>query len=394
MTAIGGPERRAVVIGGGIGGLAAAVALRRIGWTATVLERGSALSEIGAGMSQAPNALRALDALGVGERARAAGRPFYGTLNLRTPSGRHLMRVVPGTPTPLLGFHRADLHRVLLDAVPPSWVRPAARVADVRTGAGAAAAVVDGVETRADLIVAADGANSTARRLLWPRADPPRFRGHTVWRGIARAEGVEGSMTLGRGGYFLAMPVGGGRVYWAHVARAAAQGIRHRDEPAELRRRLAGWHAEVRRLLAATPPEAVLHHDITDLAPLPTYVKGRVALLGDAAHPMYPDLGQGAGQAIEDAVVLGAALAGTADIDAALLRYDRERRPRSQWVAKEAARNARSNLSSSRLAYGFRVAAVSLVPSKRWPDWSARALSALWGWTPPDLPEPGSGAPA
>jgi 2-polyprenyl-6-methoxyphenol hydroxylase-like FAD-dependent oxidoreductase len=112
----------AIVVGGGIGGLATALALRRIGWRATVLERAPELGEVGAGMSQAPNALRALAELGVEAETRAVGVPTYSASNLRRSDGRYLQRARPGDPTPLLAFHRADLHRVLLDAVPADWL--------------------------------------------------------------------------------------------------------------------------------------------------------------------------------------------------------------------------------------------------------------------------------
>ncbi|WP_225878908.1 FAD-dependent monooxygenase [Spongiactinospora rosea] len=151
----------AVVIGGGIGGLAAALALHRIGWQAIVLERSPELGEIGAGMSQSPNALRALDELGVGRQARAAGVPTYATGNLRTPGGRYLQRSRPGDATPLLAFRRADLHRMLLEALPPGWVRTGCEVAGIdtgshtgsHTGAGAATVRFGGSELSAEVIV-------------------------------------------------------------------------------------------------------------------------------------------------------------------------------------------------------------------------------------------------
>lgn len=122
----------AIVIGAGIGGLAAALALYRVGWQATVLERASELGEIGAGMSQAPNAMRALDELGVGEQARQVCMPTYATGNLRTADGRHLKHAGPDQPPALLAFHRADLHRVLLDGVPDGWVRTTAEGTAIR----------------------------------------------------------------------------------------------------------------------------------------------------------------------------------------------------------------------------------------------------------------------
>ncbi|WP_199537311.1 FAD-dependent monooxygenase [Spongiactinospora gelatinilytica] len=301
---------RVIVTGGGIGGLAAAVALHRIGWQATVLERAPEPREIGAGMSQAPNAMRALDALGVGEQSRAAGVPTYSATNLRLPDGRHLQRARPGEATPLLAFHRADLHRVLLEAVPAGWVRTGVQVTGVRQDDRAVTVTWNGGEATADLVIGADGIHSTVRRLLWPDVPAPRFLGRTAWLGVTGATDLPGSITMGPGAYFLIHPLGGGRAYWAYVTTSPRPGVRYDDEKAEAAHRLRGWHDPIPALIAATPKEAVIHVDIRDLDPLPSYVRGRVALLGDAAHAMSPDRGQGAGQSIEDAAVLAAALAG------------------------------------------------------------------------------------
>ncbi|WP_326825982.1 FAD-dependent monooxygenase [Streptosporangium sp. NBC_01756] len=376
----------AIVIGGGIGGLAAALGLRRIGWGATVLERTAELGEIGAGMSQSPNALRALEELGVAEQARAAGVPFHGVFNLRAPSGDYITRALPGGASPLLGFHRADLHRVLMDAVPAQWVRTGAEVTAIRQSGGEVTVSCGDEELRADLVVAADGVRSTVRRLLWPEAPGPRFWGNTIWRGIAKAEGIEGSMTLGRGQYFLVMPVGRGRVYWALGAHAGRPAVRYDDELAEVRRRARDWHDPIPRLLDATAPEAVLHHDITDLGPLDSYARGRVVLLGDAAHAMHPDMAQGAAQSLEDAVVLAAALAEAGDIPAALSRYDEQRRPRTQTIVKQARTKGRGSTSSNAVSYYLRTLTLRMVPSSRWPGLAARALAPVWDWTPPRLP--------
>ncbi|MEU4539644.1 FAD-dependent monooxygenase [Streptosporangium sp. NPDC023825] len=380
-------NKSAVVIGGGIGGLAAAIGLRRIGWTATVLERRPELGEIGAGMSQSPNALRALAELGVADAARAAGVPFHGIFNLRTASGGHIVRALPGTASPLLGFHRADLHRVLLDALPDGWVHPGAQVSAVRQDADEVIVSCGAREWRTDLVVAADGVNSTVRSLLWPEASGPRFWGNTIWRGIAHADGIDAAMTMGRGQYFLAMPVGGGRVYWALGARADRPALRYDDELAEVRRRVGHWHDPIPHLLEATAPEAVLHHDITDLDSLSGYVRGRVVLLGDAAHAMHPDMAQGAAQSLEDAVVLAAVLADTGDdVPAALARYDEQRRPRTQTIVKQARAKGLESTSGNAVGYHLRTTALRLVPSSRWPALAAKALAPVWNWRPPRLP--------
>ncbi|MFI7699968.1 FAD-dependent monooxygenase [Nonomuraea sp. NPDC049480] len=380
--------RQAIVVGAGIGGLATAVALHRIGWQAVVLERAAELREIGAGMSQAPNAMRALDELGVGEQARAAGVPTYSAGNLRLPDGRYLQQARSGDPTPLIAFHRADLHRVLLEAVPAGWVRTSAEVTGIRQDQHTMTVTWSGGEATADLVIGADGIRSAVRGLLWPDVPPPRFLDRTAWLGITNADvgDVPGSVTMGPGDYFLIHPVARGRAYWAYVTTAEQPGIRYEEEKAEVARRIATWHEPIPALIAATPDEAVIHIDICDLDPLPTYVKGRVALLGDAAHAMSPDRGQGAGQSLEDAVVLAASLAGEPTVEAALRRYDAERRPRTQATARGARADGRRTASTA--AHRAMVTMIRLMPASLWRKGITADGNATWRWQPPHLPSP------
>jgi 2-polyprenyl-6-methoxyphenol hydroxylase-like FAD-dependent oxidoreductase len=289
------------------------------------------------------------------------------------------MKGAPDRNNRLLAFHRADLHRALRDDLPDDTIRATTTVHGVTTsGDRVVVEHTDGSE-RADLVVAADGIHSALRTEIWPDSPTPGFRHYTVWRGIAQLNGVTGSMTVAPGSYFLIHPLTGGRVYWALGAGVQAPGVAFPDEHAEVLRRVEGWHAPILQLLTATPADAVLHNDIYDLDPLPTYVSGRAALLGDAAHPMCPDLGQGAGQAIEDAVVLAASLQDAAEVPAALARYDAERRPRSQKIAKDARRRGAISAAPSRFTYHAMSLAMRLMP----PAVAARASGRVWDWTPP-----------
>ncbi|MEO6085496.1 MAG: FAD-dependent monooxygenase [Umezawaea sp.] len=375
----------AIVIGAGIGGVAAALALRRIGWRVTVLERAPVLGEIGAGMSQAPNALRALDALGVGEQARSAGVPTHAAGNLRTPDGRYLQRARPCDVTAMLAFHRADLHRVLLDALPGGCVRTGAEVTGLRQEKDRVAVGFGVVELTADLVVAADGIRSTVRRLLWPDAPPPRFLGRTAWLGVAEVTDLPGSITLGPGGYFLIHPIGRGRAYWAYVTTTCQPNVRSDQEKTELIRRVGTWHDPIPRLIGATPTEALIRIDIHDLDPLPSYITGRVALLGDAAHAMSPDRGQGAGQSIEDGVVLAAALTGESTVDAALRRYDADRRPRTQATVRGARKDG--HRTTSKALHRAMVSMIRMTPASLWRKGIAADGNPTWRWRPPLLPD-------
>ncbi|WP_370418102.1 FAD-dependent monooxygenase [Streptomyces sp. QH1-20] len=381
---------KAVVVGGGIGGLATAIGLRLIGWEVTVLERARVLDDAGAGISLHANGIRALDVLGVGAAVRAAARPQY-TGATRTPRGRRLARM-DGTAleralgTPIVGIPRAVLHRLLRDALPPESLSVGAEAVSVdRSDPEQPRVRLENAELDADLVVGADGVNSRLRAQLFPDHPGPAYSGSTVLRAITEgplALDADFELTWGRGAEFGHIAFADGRAEW-HAVLNAPEGVRFPDPLAEVRRRCGGWHSPIPALLAATRPEAVLHHDIKELVvPLPAYAVGRVALLGDAAHAMTPNLGQGACQAMEDAAALTAALATESTVEAALARYDTERRPRSQAVARAARQAGRMGQQLSHpAAVTLRNAAMRLAPS----GVTIRAILRHADWTPPAL---------
>ncbi|MFF5533556.1 FAD-dependent monooxygenase [Streptomyces cinerochromogenes] len=380
----------AVVVGGGIGGLAAALGLRRIGWEVRVVERAATLADAGAGISLHANGLRALDAVGVGAEVRAAARPQY-TGGTRTPSGRWLARM-DGTllerelGSPIVGIPRAVLHRLLRAALPAECLLVGETVhtldlsAPDRVGVPLGDRVLD-----ADLVVAADGVHSRLRGLLCPDHPGPVYGGSTVLRAITDGPvevRTDFELTWGPGVEFGHSGFADGRAEW-HAVLNAPPGVRHTDPLGVLRERFRDWHEPIPALLAATRPEAVLHHDIHELlTPLPAFTAGRVALLGDAAHAMTPHLGQGACQALEDAATLAAALAGEPSVGAALARYDAERRPRAQSVARAARQAGRMGQQLSHpLAVALRDTGLRLAPSRA----TMRAILRHADWTPPRL---------
>ncbi|MFE9097499.1 FAD-dependent monooxygenase [Streptomyces sp. NPDC007264] len=397
----------AVVIGGGIGGLTAAVALHRGGRRVTVLERAGSLEPVGAGISLSPNALRALDVIGLGDEIRGLAA-WQGDGGLRTPSGRWLMRsdgaaVAERLGGPIVLLHRATLIDRLADRLPPGTVRtgtPAVLADPGDAGRPARVTTPDG-DMEADLVVAADGIHSAVRRALFPAHPGVVYSGFTTWRLTFPLPGAEVAPheTWGRGRLWGTQPMKDGTVY-AYAAALAGAGERapDGDERAELVRRFGDWHDPIPAVLAAARAEDVLRHDVHHIAePLPAYHAGRVALLGDAAHAMPPLLGQGGNQAVEDAIVLAHAVRrprsdeGTPTADG-LAAYTAARLPRTMAIVRRAVGTARLDLMRSRPGIVVRDALISGV-SRVAPTLLLRGFDDIVGWRPPGRPYASGEAP-
>jgi 2-polyprenyl-6-methoxyphenol hydroxylase-like FAD-dependent oxidoreductase len=290
----------------------------------------------------------------------------------------------------IVALHRAELHRILLEAVPAESLTADATVTKVhnRDGGATVEYTVDGVEHTldADLVVAADGIHSGIRTQLWPGGSKPAFSGVTAWRAVTK-DPLPGDLPLtqtwGDGVELGIVPLTDGRVYW-FVATAAPEGKRFPDNLTVMRARFGHWHAPIPEVFDATDPNAVMQQDIYHLSPpLKSYVDKRVALLGDAAHAMTPNLGQGACQAIEDAVTL-AVLSQGDDLGAALAEYDRLRLPRSQKVAAMSLRLG--DLGMHRMRGRFLVGVRNLVLRALPPSREVKAMLWLARWAPPTGP--------
>ncbi|MBT2387282.1 FAD-dependent monooxygenase [Streptomyces sp. ISL-11] len=385
---------RAVVIGGGIGGLTAAAALHHRGWAVTVLERDAALEPVGAGIALAPNAQRALDTFGAGDAVRAlAGWQSDG--GLRLPSGRWLSRTNSEAAArryggPVAIAHRAALVALLASRLPDGAVRtgtPAALADPGDADRPARVTTPDGT-LEADLVVGADGIHSATRAALFPGHPAPHYAGITVWRLVVPRppQPFAAHETWGRGLLWGTVPLSDGRVYAYAQANAPAGGMAPDGELSELRRLFGGWHHPVPDILAAADPAAVLRNDVHHAATaLPAYHRGRTALLGDAAHPMTPHLGQGGCQAIEDGAVLALLLAGagggSAGVLGALTAYTAQRLPRTMDVVRRSARVGRLVSLSSAPACALRTAALRAVDLLG-PGVALRALDGVADWQP------------
>jgi 2-polyprenyl-6-methoxyphenol hydroxylase-like FAD-dependent oxidoreductase len=372
------------------------VALRRVGWRVTVLERAATFGEIGAGITLLSNGLRCLETIGLEDAVRGSGLPML-ALGMRTAAGRWLSRLDAGSAnleaqigTTSVVIHRAELHRILRDALPAAALLAGVATTGIRGGADGGPAEVrfrhldHDVLLDADLVVGADGVHSWVRAQRWPDAPAPVHSGSTSWRAItapSSAAVTEMSLSWGQSTEFGVMPLIDGRTYW-YAAANAGEAQRNPDELEELSRRFGTWHEPIPAVLARTPPEAVLRHDIYRLPELDSYARGSVVLLGDAAHAMTPNLGQGGGQALEDAIVLAAAVSRTRDLSAALAHYDHQRRPRTQAMSRAATRQLRFGQQlHAPIAVTLRNAAVALTPNRM----ALLAIARYGKWLPPAL---------
>ncbi|MBN6053739.1 FAD-dependent monooxygenase [Nonomuraea sp. RK-328] len=389
----------AVVIGAGIGGLSAGIALRQAGWDVTVLERAGRLEPVGSGLAIAANALRALDTLGLGDRVRALSR-VQGRLGIRRPDGRWLAHTTVDRAQEefddlVVLLARATLVDLLAEALGADALCLGVTV----TGVDAATGVVrtDRGEHAADLVVAADGIRSATRRALFPDHPGPVYAGVTAWRGMVPWDGgpLPSTETWGRGRVFGAHLLAGDVVYF-YATDLSPEGAAHGDEREELLRRFGGWHEPIPSLLAAVRPERIVRSDVHAFAtPLPAYHRGRVALVGDAAHPMTPNLGQGACQAIEDAVVLAHAVGGGPACVAGgdLAAYSAARLGRTTTIMRRSTAVCRVTKIRNPVAVSLREAGTALA-ARLSPDLMLRSMREVLEWTPPRRAASGRGPAA
>lgn len=359
---------RVIIVGGGVGGITTAIALKQRGIDVEVYERTPELKEVGAGVSLWPNALKALHQLGMKATLdamsfvsqHAAVRAAAGTILSRTSAHGFVRRF--GLPVTV--FHRAELLNALLHAAHGVPIHLGHECQDIEQDAhGVTIHFAGGTTAKGDLLVGADGLRSVVRERLRIPGEL-RYAGYPAWRGIAPFEttGLIGGETLGCGARFGLVPIGRDRVYWYATEKAPAG---QRETPAAAKARLCnvynGWHQPIPAIIDDTDASTILRNDIYDRDPVDQWGSGRVTLLGDAAHPMTPNLGQGACQAIEDALVLARCVADGSGA-ASLRRYESERILRTASVVKGSRRIGQIVHIQSTALCGLRNLAMRLTP--------------------------------
>jgi 2-polyprenyl-6-methoxyphenol hydroxylase-like FAD-dependent oxidoreductase len=326
------------IVGGGIGGVAAAVALRQVGIDAVVYERSPQLGEIGAGMMLWPNATRVLQRMGLlQDIIQRCGSSTH--FLVRSSGGAVMMNIALGEfEVPAICMRRSDLLAVLLSALPPGHIRLGHTLSKLDQSKDEVRIIFEnGFEAKHDVLIAADGIRSRVRSVLFGSSNPI-YRGYTVWRGVASYDGDAiapgaNSETWGVGKRFGILRVGPGKFTWYAAANVSAD---HVDGPRgrkhELLAAFGEWHEPIPELIAATAEEEIRKNGAYDVAPLRRWGKGRVILLGDAAHACTPNLGQGGGMALEDAAVLAKCIATESSAVVALRRYENLRLQRTRHI--------------------------------------------------------------
>ena len=376
----------ALIVGAGIGGLAAGAALKRAGWRVRIFERAATPRELGFALLLAPNALASLRSIGLADAVIAGGTiPTRG--DIRGRDGRLLRSFDMTTirtllPEPIVVVLRPVLHGALVEAVGHESLSLDSAAVSVEVCDGRAVVHLAGGETaEGDVLIGADGVGSVVRRVLHPDEAPPRPSGLWAVRGVAKlprpiVADMTGGQYFGRGTEGGVSPASGNAVYW-YLSLPADLVANGRDPLTIARRCAIEFDDRLRAIIAATAPEDSRLDELLDREPIESWGRGPITLLGDAAHPMLPHAGQGAAQALEDAVALARALGppegGPYDhevgrgssIESALRRYETVRSARTKAIVQVARRNARLGSVRSAVGCWLRDQAIRLVPESQ-----------------------------
>jgi 2-polyprenyl-6-methoxyphenol hydroxylase-like FAD-dependent oxidoreductase len=367
------PKANIGIVGGGIGGIggiATAVALHQAGIDATVYERAPQLREVGAGMMLWPNATRVLRTFGLleGVLARSGASTHF---LVRASSGAVLMNIVLGEfDVPAICMRRSDLLTVLLAALPPGSIRLGHKLNQLEQSKDRVRiSFAGGLVAEHDAVIGADGIRSRVRSEFFGHSDPI-YRGYTVWRGVARYDGGAilpgaNSETWGAGKRFGILNTGPGKFTWYAAVNVPPNHLdAHGGRKRELQEAFLSWHEPIADLIAATNDDEIMKNGAYDLVPLRRWGEGRVTLLGDAAHPCTPNLGQGGCLALEDAAVLAKCFDQETSPEVALRRYETLRRQRTRHIQQRSRLMGEIAQWENRIFVAGRRVVTGLLPAK------------------------------
>ena len=366
-------RRTALIVGAGIGGLSAGIALRQAGWNIRIFERAASPRELGFGLGLAPNAIAALRELRVADVVLARGfAPTHARGEVRRMDGTVLKRVNfslrEALGGPMVIALRTALHGALLEAVGLDAITLHSEAAGFRvTGDRVTLHLANGDVVEGNLLVGADGVSSVVRRALHPSEPPPRSSGIVAVRGAVHSAlrhlgDCSGLYYLGPGVESMLVRASDTGIYW-FLSLARELVPLNMQDPAEIVALMSPrFDATFRAVTSAT--EDLRYDELVDREPIPSWGKGVVTLLGDAAHPLLPHTGQGAAQALVDAVRLAKALSEDADVERALRWYERERREKTATLLRQGRRTARMMRMTNPIACYIREVMVRLIPIK------------------------------
>ncbi|WP_046176407.1 FAD-dependent monooxygenase [Domibacillus indicus] len=330
-----------LIVGGGIAGLCSAITLQQIGMKVKVYERNTAPAAAGAGIIIAPNALQALKPYGISSEIIRQGNPSDG-FHILSDRGRPINQLaVPSGYGSLHSIHRKDLHHILLSALPPGtveWGKQFLRLEQKDNHVRVAFS--DGSQAAGSLVVAADGIHSSIRKQIFQK-DTYRYAGYTCWRGVVSVDGLPRLShrfieTWGTKGRFGIVPLPKNKVYWYALINARQSDPRIANySTKDLHRLFQNYHDPIPDLLLKTTSHDMIHRDIVDIAPMKCFYSDRVVFIGDAAHAITPNMGQGACQAIEDARILAECLRIQSNYQEAFADYDARRRERIGQISNQ-----------------------------------------------------------
>ncbi|HLR41388.1 MAG TPA: FAD-dependent monooxygenase [Virgibacillus sp.] len=331
-----------LIVGGGIGGLCTAVMLQNHGYHVQIFESSSSVKPVGAGLGVGSNALQALYEAGVGKQIEEKGNALH-KMVFQNDRGDLLNKMdftVLAKEFRLnsLTIHRADLHAILYQAIAPGTIQFNKKCVDFeQNNKGAKVFFGDGSSAEGDLVIAADGIHSIFRKNLTANR-APRYAGYTCWRGVVEVSEKQFNQHTsyelwGKDGRIGIVPLQHNRIYWFACVNTKKNDPLYRNlKPTDVARIFADFPPHVTQLISSTNEAELLHHDIADIKPLDQFVYGRIVLLGDAAHATTPNMGQGAGQAMEDGIVFVRCLNKTNNIQEAFTCYERKRVKRTKKI--------------------------------------------------------------